>query len=242
MRTYNVNRVTHKVYDDGDPIPERLVIQSDWRNGQVGDWVKADDNCIIQVLRRGSMLKAKGSNRIREYIGTCTGTFPVSTIVKMDTSRRTNIYSFGGGKKSDDILLDRTKLSGCEHLFVLYLASGLGATDAYLKAFPTSNPNYAKVKSGQLVKTERIRTAMKEELKPVMEELGIDEKSVLSGIKEIADTSIKEETRLKALFKLGDIMDLEDKNQTKITQISGTVFKGFTEDLVESAERPEIEE
>ena len=160
----------------------------------------------------------------------------------MDTSRRTNIYSFGGSKKSDDILIDRTKLSSCEHLFVLYLASGLSNEEAYLKAFPTGNLKYAKVKSNQLLKTERIRTAMKEELKPVMEELGISEKSVLSGIKEIADTSIKEETRLKALFKLGDIMDLEDKNQTKVTQISGAVFKGFSEESIEAAERPQIEE
>ena len=75
-----------------------------------------------------------------------------------------------------------------------------------------------------------------------MEELGIDEKSVLSGIKDIADTSIKEETRLKALFKLGDIMDLEDKNQTKVTQISGAIFKGFSEESIEAAERPQIEE
>ena len=28
-------------------------------------------------------------------------------------------------------------------------------------------------------------------------------------------------------------MDLEDKNQTKVTQISGAVFKGFDENVLE---------
>ena len=33
-------------------------------------------------------------------------------------------------------------------------------------------------------------------------------------------------------------MDLEDKNQTTVTQISGAVFKGFTDNMIEEAERP----
>ena len=33
-------------------------------------------------------------------------------------------------------------------------------------------------------------------------------------------------------------MDLEDKNQTKVTQISGAVFKGFGETNLEEVKRP----
>ena len=37
-------------------------------------------------------------------------------------------------------------------------------------------------------------------------------------------------------------MDLEDKNQTKVTQISGAVFKGFGENSLDEIRRPkEIE-
>ena len=242
MRVYRVNGVEYKVYDSDDPLPDRLIVQSNWRDGKVGDWVRSDDDCVIQVLRRGKMAKPKGRNKVREYIGTCTGTFPISDSVKMDTSRRVNIYSFGGDKKADDILLDRTKLSKCEEIFVLHLASGMAAEDAYVKAFPTKNRNYAKVKSGQLVKTERIKTAMKEELKPICEKLGVDPESVIKGIKEKADFANKDETQLKALFKLADILDLEDKNQTKVTQVSGALFQGFSEKLIEEAERPQIKE
>jgi len=242
MRVYRVNGIEHKVYDPDDPIPDRLIVQSNWREGKAGEWVKADDECVIQVLRRGKMSKPKGRNKIREYIGTCTGTFPISDSAKMDTSRRVNIYSFGGSKKADDILLDRTVLSKHEEMFVLYLASGMAAEDAYVKAFPTKNRNYAKLKSGHLVRTERIKTAMKEELKPVCEKLGVDPESVIKGIKDKADYADKDETQLKALFKLSDILDLEDKNQTKVTQVTGALFQGFSEKMLEEAERPQIEE
>tara|TARA_Y100001973_G_C5101568_1_gene282968 strand:- start:387 stop:872 length:486 start_codon:yes stop_codon:yes gene_type:complete len=156
----------------------------------------------------------------------------------MDTSRRLNIYSFGGSKSSADVLLDRTVLSKHEHLFVVYLSSGLSPQEAYMKAFPTTNPGYAKQKSAHLIKTKRVTTAMKEELKPILEDIGIDEKSVLENINNIAMTSDKDETRLKALFKLSDIMDLEDKNKTTVTQVTGALFQGFKDKELIQAERP----
>ena len=242
MRQYKIRRLNHRVYEPNDPLPKNLNVVEDWRDGHIGDWVLADDDCVIQVLRRGQMLRSKGKNKVREYIGTCTGTFPIGPNVKMDTSRRVNIYSFGGNKNPDQILLDRTSLSKAEQVFVLYLSRGLKPEEAYLKAFPTNNIRYAKEKSTDLVKTERIKTAMKEELKPILEELGVNEEYILKGIKSEAETAEKSDTRLKALFKLSDIMDLEDKSQTKVTQISGAVFKGFGETSLEEIKRPkEIE-
>ena len=242
MRQYKIKKLNHRVYEPNDPLPRNLKVVADWRDGHVGDWVLADDECVIQVLRRGRMLRSKGKNKIREYIGTCTGTFIIQPNAKMDTSKRINIYSFGGNKNPDQVLLDRTNLSKAEQVFVLYLSQGLRPEEAYLKAFPTNNIRYATEKSANLVRTERIRTAMKEELKPVLEELGVNEEYILKGIKSEAETAEKSDTRLKALFKLSDIMDLEDKNQTKVTQISGAVFKGFGENELEEIQRPkEIE-
>jgi len=83
---------------------------------------------------------------------------------------------------------------------------------------------------------------MKEELKPVLEELGISEEYVLKTIKEVILSTDKDETRLKALFKLADIMDLEDKNSTKVTQVTGALFQGFSDKELETVSRPiEIE-
>jgi hypothetical protein len=238
MRLYKVNGVAHKVYDTDDEMPLDLLVISDWRNGRVGEWVLADDGSVIQILRRGKMVRRMGKDKIREYIGTCTGTFPVSKTVKMDTSRRDDIYSFGG-RKAKDRMINKKTLSNYEQKFVALMSAGIAPEKAYLQAFPTENRRYAFEQSGTLVKTERIRTAMKEELKPVLEELGISEEYVLKTIKEVIHSTDRDETRLKALFKLADIMDLEDKNNTKVTQITGALFKGFTNKEIESAERPQ---
>ena len=70
------------------------------------------------------------------------------------------------------------------------------------------------------------------------EELGIDETTVIGSINNIAMSAEKDETKLKALFKLADIMDLEDKSKTSVTQISGAVFQGFDDKVIEEAKRP----
>ena len=33
-------------------------------------------------------------------------------------------------------------------------------------------------------------------------------------------------------------MDLEDKTRNKVTQLTGAVFQGFTDQVIEEAERP----
>ena len=238
MRHYIVNKIQHTVFDSRDEVPENIKYLEDWRDGHQSDWVLSDDGCVLQILREGTMLKPKGKVRSVRYIGTCTGTFLVSKTVKMDTSKRINIYSLGGNIERNQRIEDRENLSSREEIFVQYIASGMDARMAYLKAFPTNDPHYAGLRAGQLVKTTRIKTAMKEELKPVLEEIGIDEKAILEGIYRIALSSGKDDTKLKALFKLADIMDMEDKNKTQVTQLTGAVFQGFDKKSLESAERP----
>ena len=123
MRHYKVNKINHTVFESMDEVPSDLVVISDWRISEVGDWVKADDGCVIQVLRKGNMIRNKGKDRIRSYIGTCTGTFVCLPRTKMDTSRRRNIYSIGGELSADERVLSRTNLSKNEVLFVQYLSS-----------------------------------------------------------------------------------------------------------------------
>ena len=75
-----------------------------------------------------------------------------------------------------------------------------------------------------------------------MEALGLNENYVLTNIKEVIDSCTKDDTKLKALFKLADILDMEDKNKTQVTTVTGAMFQGFTPDKLEAAERPkEIE-
>ena len=114
--------------------------------------------------------------------------------------------------------------------------------EAYMKAFPTRQKGYATERAAQLLKLERIRSQVKEELKPVLEKLGIDDESVLKDIQYTSKNAEKEDVRLRALFKLSDILDLEDKTRTNVTEITGGVFKGFSQELLEEAKKPELPE
>ena len=236
MRSYRVKRIDHPVYDTESEVPPHIKIVRDWRMGAIGDWVLTDDECIIQILRKGSMLRKSGEIG---YVGTCTGTYTIHKNTFMDTDRKTNIYSFGGSSTPEQSVENRKKMTANEELFVLYISQGLNPQDAYVKAFPTNNKRYARMKATNLIKTERIKTAVKEELKPILEELDINEKFILENIKIVAQTSEKDDTKLKALFKLSDIMDLEDKNQTKVQQVTGIAFQGLTDDMIDVAQRPE---
>ncbi len=235
MRYYKVKGIKHTVYDSEREVPPNIAIVKNWRMGNIGDWVLTDDECIIQVLRKGAMLRKNGE---RAYIGTCTGTFLVLKDTYMDTDKRTNIYSFGGNSTPEEVVANRRKMTANEELFVTYISQGLSPEDAYIKAFPTNNKQYARMKAVNLIKTERIKTAVKEELKPILEELEIDEKMVLENIKIVAQTAEKDDTKLKALFKLSDILDLEDKNSAKVQQITGVQFQGLTDDMIDVAQRP----
>ena len=235
MRHYKVNRIFHTVYEDSEELPQNIKRKVNHKRDKVsiGDWIETDDGCYMEVLRSGNMTKAKGKNRKVSYIGTCTGTYLLKS--KIDSSRRENIYTLSG---LDPKTMTRKNLNKYERLFVQYLVGGMKPVEAYIKAFPTNNPGYANFKSAELTKTKRIRKAMKKELEPVLEKLGITQEYVLEGIKSTIEVAEKDDTKLKALFKLSDILDLEDKSSAKVTQLTGIQFQGFSEEQLDKAERP----
>ena len=239
MRHYKVNGLSHTVYEEEAELPTNILnnITNDIKKAKVGQWIEAHDGCYMEVLRAGELNKAKGKNRIVKYIGTCTGTYLAAG--KVDSSRRENIYTISGNNAKTPV---RNKLNKHESLFVNYVTSGMSPQEAYIKAFPTNDPHYANFKSSELIKYTRIRKAMKKELEPILEKLGITQESILEGIKAVADLSEKDDTKLKALFKLSDILDLEDKSTAKLTQLTGIQFQGFSDKQLEDVERPkEIE-
>ena len=235
MRHYKVNRLFHTVYEDSEELPMNISKKVNHKrdNVSIGDWIETDDGCYMEVLRSGNMTKAKGKNRKVSYIGTCTGTYLLKS--KIDSSRRENIYTLSGLEPKT---MTRENLNKYERLFVQYLVGGMKPVEAYIKAFPTDTPGYANFKSAELTKTKRIRKAMKKELEPVLEKLGITQEYVLEGIKSTAEESEKDDTKLKALFKLSDILDLEDKSSAKVTQLTGIQFQGFSEEQLDKVERP----
>lgn len=237
MRSYTIKNVEHIVYDNPTEVPIGFAILDNWKKAEIGDWVLADDKCVIQILRKGSMLN-QGKYKM-EYVGTCTGTFVISDKSKMDTQKRKNIYSFGGNKDHDEVLRSRKSATAQEVAFAKYLVRGFTPEEAYLKSFGNSKSNkYAKARAGVLIKQERIINIVKEELKDVFEDLGIDLNYLIHGVKHVADTSDRASDRLSAFRMLWDAADVVPKE--KVTQISGAVFQGFDDKVIESAKRPQL--
>tara|TARA_R100000655_G_scaffold105009_1_gene152808 strand:+ start:343 stop:1062 length:720 start_codon:yes stop_codon:yes gene_type:complete len=239
MRSYTIKKIEHFVYEDLDEIPKDLVYLKEWREGEVGDWVLADDGCVIQVLRKNALAKHTKKVQFDYTIGTCTGTFAVRPTVKMDTERREDIYSLSGKIAAKRVKGDKN-LTKNEILFSQLLARGVSADEAYLKVYRTNNRKYAKLQAGILVKSERIKKAMKEELKPVLAALGITPELVLENVRDIATSGEKESDRLKALFELGEILELKETN--KVTEVTGALFQGFQPEQIKASVRPQLKE
>ena len=53
MREYTVKDQSHTVYESKDELPYGIEFLDNWREGDIGDWVLADDGCITQILRSG---------------------------------------------------------------------------------------------------------------------------------------------------------------------------------------------
>ena len=138
MRTFTVKKQDHIVYEDIDEFPSDLTYLEDWREGDIGDWVLADDGCIIQILRSGFFARPTKKIKSLKYIGTCTGTFICKPTSKMDCERRENIYNISG-KSPYTQTIERTEITHRERLFAQFIAEGMERTAAYLRAFETKN-------------------------------------------------------------------------------------------------------
>ena len=236
MRSYTISKVDHVVYDDVTELPDGFNYSSNWREADIGDWVQADDGSIVQILRSGIMRKRRGKVREVKYLGTCTGTFSTAKSTKFHTDPFDNIYSFSGKKYQQGSLKDRKDPTTNEVLFAQYVSKGVSPEEAYLKVYKTKNRKHAYISAGILVKTERIKKLMREDLKPVLKELGIDMELVLAGIRDIATTAEKDSDRLKALIELETYLEI--KETTKVQEVTGALFQGFQPAQLEVAAKP----
>ena len=238
MRQYKIGKNLHPVYEDDDEIPDAIRIVNNWRNAELGDWIRADDGNVVQAIRVNQVMN-QGRYPIK-YIGTCTGTYLCRAKDKMDTERRENIYTFSArsSKNTKKRILDRDYLTANEAAFSKYIANGFSPEEAYKRAFGTGDNQYAKMKSAVLVKQERIVSAVKEELNIVLKGMGIDLKYLIKGVKLEAENADRSNDRLKALSMLWDAADVIPKQ--KVTQLTGAVFQGFSDKMLDSAKRPEL--
>lgn len=206
MREYVVKGESHKVYEYNE-VPIGVTTVDVWQDAMVGDWVVADDGCVIQVLRK-----------YNKIIGTCTGSYTPST--GMDTEKSGDIYSVSG--KTWEVRTKARKTpTYSEIIFASFVNSGDEPVEAYLKVYKTKNNKKARGRAALLIKQKRIQNLMREELKLSFGKSAVDLDWLISSAKDLVDGGKNDSDRINALKMLWEAWGVVEK-QT-VTEVRGVI-------------------
>jgi len=223
----SIKNSIHYVFDTREEYDNHFLSQgisapkivADWREAKELDWCMSDDDRIIQILRRGSMkntVRSPDKNyHASYYMRTVVGSFVVSKNQKMDTdfSNHEDRYSFGGKfvnwKKRFEAREKNTKY---EDMFVYMVAIVRDKpVNAYMKVYGTNNLTYARRRAYLLMKQERIKLAIRKELKDIATTLDMDDKFHLEHVKSLIEKADKDGVKLAALRLSGEWTGMNEK-------------------------------
>jgi hypothetical protein len=208
MKYQKIKGVKHYVFDS---IPEfqgyfrSLNLQvpqliTDWRKGEEGDWVIADDGGIVQILKRARTQYGW------HYVRTVVGTFRQDKYYEMDTdfSLHPNRYSFSG-KNNREVRKFRKELTKNEADFVLYLIMGLGIKEAFRRSFGTYK-NW-KARALELMREERIMRELRAATKEAASKLNLNLEFIMKGLMDLTQEGVADNVRLGALKELKEWLE-----------------------------------
>lgn len=242
MKTRVVKDITHYLYENVAEFRshnDSVGLASDWRHSSLGDWIITDDGQVCQVLHLG-VLKKSDRKKETTFIRTIIGSFVCSPSVKIEGEMKTNMHTFATkGESSEQRRKKRENANTKEFLFAQYVAKGDDVVKAYINAFPTNNEKYAKQQAKMLLKTNRVKTLIREEVDKHLNEAEITPKYLLEEMRNIIDKSESSDrdklSALNTLIKITGMMDTE-----KTTE-SVTLFQGFSKEQLDAIQESKYE-
>tara|TARA_Y100001937_G_scaffold41808_1_gene59314 strand:+ start:2308 stop:3066 length:759 start_codon:yes stop_codon:yes gene_type:complete len=240
MQERVVKGVKHHLYESENEFREyhkSVSLVTDWRHSNKGDWILTDDGNVCQVLHLG-ILK-KNTKKETTFIRTIIGSFICSDKVKLKGPMRTNMHTFSTKGKSPSVRKkERKHVTEKEFLFSKYVAKGDDVVDAYMKAFPSKKEDYAKSQAKLLLKTDRVKKLIREEIDKYLNEAEITPLYLLEEMRNIIDKSGATDrdklTAITTLMKLSGMMDTEKQTE------SVTLFQGFTKEQLNAIQGKEV--
>ena len=239
-----IKNTKHYLYDNINEfmnLMPGMTVRHNWRHGEEGEWVYTDDGFVCQILRKS---KIKDKDRSVTCIRTVCGTFLAKDKKKEmlgDNGIAENIYTFSGTNVSQKDFNKRDRNSR-ELLFAKYVASGLGAIEAYKRAYPDArSSNYIKNRTDKLLKTETIRTMIDKQIEVILNEEGVTPNWLIERYKTIADLAESDTAKLRSLDSLSKIAGLFDLGEKKSEQV--TIWAGFSPEQLEGVKehgKPEL--
>tara|TARA_R100000458_G_C8248151_1_gene225611 strand:- start:616 stop:1371 length:756 start_codon:yes stop_codon:yes gene_type:complete len=241
MKSRIIKKVEHFLYDNVEEFRIHhpgIGLVEDWRHSNINDWVLTDDGQVCKILHLGEM---KNNKTTRTFVRTVIGSFVCSPTAKMKGPMRTNMYTFSKDGESPSVRRRKKKnASNAEFLFAKYVAKGEDVVEAYLKAFPTDNKNYATGQAKMLLKTDRVRNLVREEIDKYLQDADITPSYLLGEMKDIIDkreTSDRDKlSALNTLIKISGMLDTDKKTE------SLAVFQGFTREQLGAVQEQRYKE
>ena len=223
--------------------PDKTPVE-DWREANEGDWVWSDDGRIIQLLKVSKSVKHPGDRKNYKYakgwVRTVVGSFINRPNVKMDTdfSSHPNRYTFSKKiNNSGRRMKERKNVTRKEKEFATNIVVGMGAVDAYKKAYKEMSNNSARKKATILLKQDRVMKEIEKSVLDVAKSLGIDHEYVLGKLKTLADYSEDDNIVLQSTKELGKIVGTAGSTVKQRDVGLLGVFQGFSPDEIEGATR-----
>ena len=247
MQSAKIKGVTHFVYDDIDEFRENnpnIVVKPDWRDADEEDWVVAEDGGVVQLLKVAKHVNHPNDRKnykfAKGWVRTVGGSFLNRPNTHMDTdfSSHPNRYTFSKTiKNTGSRVNERTKVTNKEREFATNVVVGMGAIDAYKKAYSEMSDNKARKKATILLKQERVMKEIEKSVLDVAKGLGIDHEYILSKLKHLSDYSEDDNIILQSTKELGKIVGTSWSTikQREVGLLG--VFQGFSGKELEGASR-----
>ena len=251
MEKSTIRGKTHYVFESEEEyrgfFKEEAKTISPWKKGKEGDWVKADDGGIVQLLKVSDNINHPGdSDNYKVASGWCrtiVGTFikTKNAIMDSDFKQHPNRYTFS--KKIKDTskrIRQRENVTKNEKVFSVNVATGMGAVKSYMDAYSEMDESKAKKKAVLLLRQDRVMKEIDRNVNEVAKSLGIDHEYVLEKLKHLADFSDDSNIVLQSTKELGKIIGTASNSvrQSEVGVIG--MFEGFSQGQIQKADRKEI--
>jgi len=236
MKERVVKGVTHYLFEDLDEFRTKISLRhpvvKEWRHSNKGDWILTDDGQVCQVLHLG-VLKKSDRKKETTFIRTIMSSYICSPSVVIKGEMKTNMHTFSTAGESPSVRKkNRKKVTDKEFLFGKYVAKGDEVVEAYMKAFPSKNENYAKSQAKLLLKTDRVKKLIREEIDKYLNEAEITPTYLLEEMRNIIDKGGSSDrdkiTAITTLMKISGMME------TQKTTESVTLFQGFSKEQLDA--------
>ena len=220
------------------------VINMSWKNAQEGQWTLSDDFRIIQILKRTESKHENSYNKA--IIRTCVGTFAINdgTVFDTDFDNHPDRYRVSNKVIDHHVkIVERKEMTAPEGMFASSIARGVDSTKAYMRFFPTENEKYAKDMSRFLMKQERIKRSVSDEMESLMNETGVTKEYILESYKTLIDDGLMKlkdcapavRSALKDMAEMQSMMP----DKTKQSAQGNGVFDEIDDDYINRIEAAE---